>query len=347
MNLNFTKKLLNTKLNNGDFDSYAVTVSLNGQEKLITSENVNKDTYFDVASMGKVLVTSTLILRAIGEEKLKLTDTLDKFFEAVPEDKRDITVQQLLTHTSGIVRHQISDRVADCGKAKIAEFILESPLAFEPGSNYIYSCNGYVLLGFILEKLYDMPLDEIYAENIVKPIGLTRSRFNVGFDAENTAVCYRWKDVGKIPADDENVYTMGGIAGSGGSFSSADDIDKFIKAVIKKDERLYKEELFDLAERDYTPLFAEGRGLGYLIANEKYSQTGKLFPTGSFGHCGHCGHSFFINRNMNMYVTILTNATRFANMKNNFKGYDYNTVMKMREELHNEIYKDLKAEGLL
>ena len=72
-----------------------------------------------------------------------------------------------------------------------------------------------------------------------------------------------------------------------------------------------------------------------------------LFPLGSFGHCGHTGCSFFMNREKNMYVIILTNATRFLNMKNNFNGYDYGVIMKMREDIHNEIYKDLQNGGLL
>lgn len=85
-----------------------------------------------------------------------------------------------------------------------------------------------------------MPLDESYKEFIVKPLGLTRSRFNIKIDEDNAAICCRWKHFGKSIADDENVYTLGGIAGSGGSFSSANDINKFIKAVLNKDERLYK-----------------------------------------------------------------------------------------------------------
>lgn len=240
MKLKFTKQLMEEKFKNGDFDSYAVAVGVNGADELITSGNVNKDTYFDIASMGKVLVTSTLILHAIGENRLSLDDTLDSFFENVPEEKKNITVKQLLAHTSSIVRISIPDRIADCGKNTVAEYILNSPIAFNPGSEYRYSCNGYILLGYILEKLYKMPLDEIYEKYIVKPLGMTRSRFNIGKDEKNAAVCCRWKHFGKIIADDENVYTLGGIAGNAGSFSSADDIKKFIKAVLDKDERLYK-----------------------------------------------------------------------------------------------------------
>lgn len=347
MKLKFTEQLMHNKLKEQEFDSYAVLVGISGDEKLITSENVNKDTYFDVASMGKVLVTSTLILHAVDDGRLRLDDTLNNFFENVPEEKKNITIKQLLTHTSGIVRVPIPDRIADCGKDTITEYILDSAPAFEPGSNYIYSCNGYILLGYILEKVYNMSLNEIYKKYIVEPLGLTRSRFNIKKDEDNAAICCRWKHFGKIIADDENVYTLGGIAGSGGSFSSVDDINKFIKAVLKKDERLYKEELFKLAETDYSPNPYEGQGLGYKIANKSFRQTGMLFPTDSFGHTGHSGQSFFINRKLNLYAIILTNATRFANMKNDFKGYDYKNIMKMREEIHNAIYKDLRECNLL
>ncbi len=347
MNLNFTEQLMQDKLKKNDFDSYAVLVGINGDEKLITSKNVNEDTYFDVASMGKVLVTSTLVLHTVDVGKLALDDKLTKFFKNIPKDKENITVRQLLTHTSGIVRVPIPDRIADCGKDVVAEYILGSKLAFEPGTDYEYSCNACILSGYILEKIYGMPLDEIYEKLLVKPLGLTRSRFNIKKDEENAAICCRWKYFGKSMADDENVYTLGGIAGSGGSFSSADDINKFVKAVLNKDERLYKKELFDEAEKNYSPNSRQMQGLGYNIVDENFNQTGKLFPVGSFGHTGHCGQSFFINRELNLYAIILTNATRFANMKNDFKGYDYNDIMKMREEIHNAIYRDLKECKLL
>ena len=179
MNLNFTEQLMQDKLKKNDFDSYAVLVGINGDEKLITSKNVNEDTYFDVASMGKVLVTSTLVLHAVDVGKLALDDKLTKFFKNIPKDKENITVRQLLTHTSGIVRVPIPDRIADCGKDVVAEYILGSKLAFEPGPDYEYSCNACILSGYILEKIYGMPLDEIYEKLLVKPLGLTRSRFNI------------------------------------------------------------------------------------------------------------------------------------------------------------------------
>ena len=342
MNLFNTQKLLNQKYKNNDFDSYAVLVHYGEEEILLTSNNVNEYTYFDIASMGKVLVTSTLVLQAISRGLLNLSNTLDDYFKNVPVDKRNITVKQLLTHTSGIIRYPITTEAVEKGNDGIAEEILSHPLAYEPETDYIYSCNGFILLGFILEKKYIKSLEEIYFENIAKPLKLERTSFEIGLNEENAAVCYRWKEGESKRFDDENILVMGKTAGSGGQQSCIADIKKFITAVMEESELFYSKELFDAAEINYTPNFSEGRGLGYLVVDGKYPQTGKLFPVGSFGHCGHCGQSFFINREKNLYVIILTNATRHLNKKNDFKGYDYGKIMKMREEIHNAINEDLQ-----
>ena len=347
MNLEKTEILLNKKLNERDFDSYEVLVYAGGEKEYLHSPNVNKDTYFDIASMGKVLVTSTLVLKAIDENRLALGDNLEKFFDAVPNDKKNITVEQLLTHTSGIVRYEIPQAAADAGSDAVAEFILNTPLSFEPGKAQIYSCNGMILLGYILEKTYGKSLEGIFNEKIKQSLGYTKSKFNIAIDEPNAAVCYRTENLDGLehPWDDENIRILKTSAGSGGQFFTLGDIEKFADAVIGKSEVLYSEKIYEAAEKNYVDGVGEAWGLGWLYVDENYHQIGKLFPVGSFGHCGHTGTSIFFSRKKNMYVIILTNATRFLNMKNNFKGYDYGLIEKMREEIHNEIYKDLKEQG--
>ena len=338
--------LMNNKLQNRDFDSYAVYVKVGKNEYVIMSENVNEDTYFDLASCGKILVTSPLIFQAIDEGKLKLEDKLENFFEDVPEDKLDITIKHLLSHTSGIVRHDYVNSERDA----LAKEILSRPLAYETGKDYRYSCSGMVLLGFILEKIYGVSLENLFEEKIKKPLGYTRSKFNIRVGEENFALCCRWQDYNDYssPWDDENIRVLKTSAGSGGQFFTLADIIKYVNAVMKKDERLYSKALFELSEKKYTPENAkESRGLGWVYVDEKYSQTGKLFPKGSFGHCGHAGQSIFFNREKDLCVIILTNATRFANMKSGFKGYDYNVICKMREEIHNTICSDLIEQNLM
>ena len=348
MQLNYTKDLMRQKKQNRDFDSYAVLVGLGGEEALLTSANTNEETYFDIASMGKVLVTSSLLLQALSDGLLHLDDTLPRFFDNVPAEKQEITIKQLMTHTSGILRYNIPKEVTIHNNDYIAADVLSKPLGFAPGSNYTYSCTGFLLLGFILEKLYSRTLDELFYTRLKAPMGYTRSRFNIAVDEPNAALCCRRELVLTNMIDDEIVTNMrGAVAGNGGEFWGLCDIRRYVQAVLRYDETLYGKEWFSLAEQNYTPHFAEGRGLGYLVVDEKYPQTGRLFPVGSFGHCGHCGQSFFINREKQLYVIILTNATRFANMKNNFKGYNYGDVMQMRTDIHNAIHADLTEANLL
>lgn len=347
MILKHTQELLQRKLAEEAFDSYAVWVGLGEDEITLTSDNVNGDTLFDIASCGKILHTAPLILQAIGEGKFTLESTLDEFFDNVPEEKKKITIHQLLTHTSGIIRIPLPKEVCAQGIDVVAAYMLAHPLAFEPGSNYTYSCNGMFLLGFILEKLYGKTLDVLFEEKIKQPLGMTRSRFVIGIDEPNAAICYSRREPGESRFDDDNVRAMGRPGGSGGSFFTLNDIRKYVKAVMEKSDLLLPNAFYDLAEVNYTPNYAEGSGLGFQVVDDKYSQTGTLFPVGSFGHCGHTGQSIFINRELNLRVVILSNATRFLRKKSNFTHYDYGVIMAMREEIHNEIKRDLVAEGLL
>lgn len=335
-----TRQLFQQKAECGEFESYALYVKAGAHECTFFSGNVDQDTYFDIASCGKILVTTPLILKTIANGKLRLGSTLDEFFEKVPEDKKNITIQQLLTHTSGIIRHPYTYTEHDL----VAKEILSRPLKFKPGNDYAYSCSGMVLLGFVLEKIYEDSLEDIFESKLKREIGYTRSKFNISAGEENAAICYHSENVDGLssPWDDENIRVLQTSAGSGGQFFTLADIKKFTKAVMEKDEKLYPKDIYDLAEKKYTPDCAsESRGLGWLYVDEKFSQTGKLFPTGSFGHCGHTGQSIFFNREKNLCVVILSNATRCLNKRAGFKGYDYRVIMKLREGLHNEIYADL------
>lgn len=86
---------MNECLKNNVFDSYALAVGYKVEEWIYTSDNVNPDTYFDEASIGKVFPTSTLVLKAISDGHLSLDDTLEKFFPNIPSDKKNITIKHM------------------------------------------------------------------------------------------------------------------------------------------------------------------------------------------------------------------------------------------------------------
>lgn len=343
-----TQKLLEKNLKENIFTDYALVVGFGNDEWMYTSENVDINTYFDAASVGKVFPTSTLVLQAISKGLLSLEDTLEKFFLNVPDDKKLITIKQLLTHTSGIIRNEFPENVADRGRESIIEFILRQPVAFKPEEYYAYSCNAMLLLGFIVEKVYGMTLNRAFQKYIIEPLGMTRSKYNIENDEENAAICYSHSLTLEHPWDDNNVRKMKGIpAGSGGNFCTAGDLQKFVKALLNKDERLYSKELFDLAEQNHTAniepwseYYVYGNhGFGYEYVDNKCPQANVLFPEGSVGKEGWTGQSFYFNRQKNLYVILLTNATRCNALKHG--GVKYNEICTMRQEIHKAIKEDL------
>lgn len=342
--LSHVKAFLDEEIGKGSLDTYAVLLSRKGQKYTAFSKNANENTLFDMASCGKMLVTTPLILQAISRKKISLSDTLSDFFDGVPNDIRKVTVEQLLTHTSGIVRSAFAPESAGGTREVFLKQIFDAPRPFAPGTDYRYSCHGMILLGFILETVYEKPLATVFEENLKQPLGYTRSRFNVDFGEENTAVSYHWNSDTPYPFarpwDDENIRILGTAAGSGGQFFTLSDIGIYADAILKKDARLYDGSLFALAERDHTPAFSEGRGLGYWIADSRFPEGTALFSNGTFGHIGSTGTSVFLNRNDNAYMVILTNMRRFSEKKcGSYAGY-----MDAFFHLRRQVYENAKCD---
>ena len=343
-----TEKMIAEKLSDKTFESYALIIHHKGEEWVYTSEDVDMDTYFDAASLGKIFPTTTLTLMAIDRGLLSLDDTVGKFFPDAPADKRDITVKHLLTHTSGMIRKEFHDNVADRGRESIAEFIFSVPLEYETGTKYAYCCTAFLILGFIVEKALGMTLDVAFEELICKPLGLTRSCYLIASDEPNAVNCHHNPEVHDIRRDDNNVSRMRGIpAGPGGNYCTAGDLKKFVEAIMRRDERLYGRRIYDLAEQNYTeglPVLDlqrgyENHGLGYTYVNENCPQAYPLFPDGSIGHDGYTGQSFYLNRDEDLYVILLTNTTRCSAKK--YGNGDYTPTRQMRQDMHRAIQNDL------
>ncbi len=123
-----TKREIERKLESQDFSAYAIIVGYGDKEWQFTSDGVDLDSYFDAASIGKVFPTTALALRAIGEGKLSLDDTLDKFFPNVPDDKKEITIKNLMTHTSGMIRRPYPEKLGLRGREGVCRvYPLKSP----------------------------------------------------------------------------------------------------------------------------------------------------------------------------------------------------------------------------
>jgi len=298
-------------------------------EKLTAfSSDCNGDTLFDAASVTKVLAVAIPFLRDLTENKLSLSQTLADYFDT-PDDKKHITLENLITHTSGI---RAGLRIQDYASPEnAAQGILNAPLAYKTGTQSQYACCGFVLLGKILEKVEKMPLDVILREKVVKPFGLTRTCFcpkgdNIVFSNR------REEERGLV--NDFNARYIGGISGNAGVFTTLSDMKKIV-GFLYRPEPYISQEVMANATVCHTSRPYEPHGLCFLVKDAAYPQCGDLFTVGSFGHCGHTGTCFFIDKSTGIYSVLLTNATAHFP--------DYNAVMKMRATFHNLAKQDLNV----
>lgn len=197
-------------------------------------------TVFPIGSVNKQF-TAAAIIKLELQGKLKVTDSINKYFKNAPPDKQKITIHQLLTHSSGI-----PGRVGRCKTETTADdfvqMAMDSTLDFEPGAKYKYSNNGYNLLGVIIEKASGKPYEQYVYDNLLKPAGLENTgTFLPDYTLDNIAVGYRdgklWGsffekifDQTELPVRRRNGIEFCGRA-SGGMLSTVGDLYKWHQAL--------------------------------------------------------------------------------------------------------------------
>lgn len=292
----------------------------------------NEHSLFDLASVTKLVATTMVSLYMIDNGKLKLSDSIGDFLPC-PEDKKNITVKELLTHTSGFGGGgQIRDKAPV--PYNLPNVILESPLLLPAGKDVIYSCHGFIVLGKILEKAGGNSLDLLCKKHVLTPLGMVSTSY---FPKGDNIICSNPHISRRGIVNDLNAAFMGGVAGNAGLFSCIDDMGKFALMLAEKGDGIISKSLFNEAISCHTRGMAESRGLGFNLVDSRYAQTGKLFSHYSYGHTGHTGTSVFVDKITSFYVVILTNRT--------FYEKDYSLFIDYRSKMHNAIYDDLNSAG--
>ena len=306
-----------------------------------SGEKFNETTLFDIASETKVLATATIALYALDTGKIQLADPLSKYF-VCGNDKKNITVKNLLTHTFGyghksLVRQGVTYE-------NVAQEILDIPLDIPAGSNVLYSCPAFILLGKILEKVFEDRLDRLFDRFVAAPLSLENTCFlpKIRLKSTENIVNSNLEEEKRGVVNDYNAQFLGGVAGNAGLFLNMQDMTKFVRFLQNKGKGLIGEATFEAAIKNYTPGMNESRALGFLYVDEKYAQAGGLFNTGTIGHCGHTGQSFFLDPVTGFYTIILSDATIGTERK--YGREEYQKVCDMRADIHAAIRRDFAAE---
>lgn len=276
-----------------------------------TAPAVDSNTLYDIASMTKILCTTTLCLRAMETGRFYLQDTLGLFYEHLPEDKASITVQQLLTHSSGIIWHFFLSQQAASPEEAI-DAVLEYPLAYSPGSRTEYSCMGFMLLRGILERLYGGGLEEIFHREVAQPLGLAHTGFCPD-PARAIAPTVQQPDGSFLRGvvHDENAQFLRGVSANAGLFSTLEDVARYVRMLACSGrldgQRYLSSATLRAAIRNYTPGCAHNRGLGFKLYGGTENFMGDLMSPASFGHTGFTGTSFAVEEPGGLWLVLLTN----------------------------------------
>jgi CubicO group peptidase (beta-lactamase class C family) len=286
------------------------------------------DTIFDIASLTKVLVTAPAIMQLVEQGKLELDAPVAKYWPAFGiNGKENITVRELLTHTSGLIP-DISDPIHPSTNPSwhgetmaLNQIILLKPNS-APNSRFVYSDVNFIILGHLVEILSGKPLNTYAQDNIFKPLKLKNTFYQPAFSLRDriapTEIIEKQLRWGKV--QDGTANAMGGVAGNAGVFSSAGDLGTFAQCMLdngrvthsiskkKSGYLLAPLTVLKMTTPQTPPALVDVRGLGWDI-DSVYSNRGLLFPIRSYGHTGWTGTSMWIDPVTQTYLIILTSRT--------------------------------------
>jgi uncharacterized protein YbbC (DUF1343 family)/CubicO group peptidase (beta-lactamase class C family) len=275
-------------------------------------EAMTLDTVFDLASMTKVIVTTTAVMQLVEQGKVRLNDPVTKYLpEFAQNGKEDVTVRQLLTHYSGLAP-DLDLKTRWEGKETAYRMAFAETPENAPGSKFSYSDIDFIVLGALVERVSGETLDEYSARHIFVPLQMMRTRFvpPAAWRAKIAPTQYDENErMLRGVAHDPTARRMGGVAGHAGLFSTGDDLARFAQALLNGGGGVLSALSVEKMTRPEQPPSAPVlRGFGWDIDSPFSSNRGDLLPVGGYGHTGFTGTSMWIDPTTQTYIILLTNA---------------------------------------
>ena len=292
-----------------------------------------EDTIFDLASLTKVVATTTLAMILVEARDLRVDDRVGTW---LPEwrggDREQVTVRDLLTHTSGLTAHLPFYR--DCAsRAEFQRAICTMPLEYTPGTQAVYSDLGFILLGFIIEDAGRAQLDQQFTA-VVDRLGVGELAFRPprGWRSRTAPTeIDPWRGrllVGEV--HDENAWALGGVAGHTGLFGSAAAVGRFAQIILRTTtggaELVRPETLDAFVKRTGVPGSSRALGWDTMLPT---SSCGRRMSATAIGHTGFTGTSLWIDTLADVYVVLLTNRVHPS------RGDE--AILRIRPALHDAL----------
>ena len=311
------------------------------------SPTVNPDTMYDIASLTKVVVTTTLVEKLVEGDfpsPLNLDAPIERYLPEwtkgpQSEWRHKVTVRNLMTHTSGLPPFKEYWRTSTSKQETLGRIFAEL-LEYELGTKVVYSDLGIILMAEIIQRLTGKPLDVLANENIFGPLGMKHSMYS-----PPKAI---WPEIAPTEFDsqlrhrlvqgevhDENAFAIGGVSGHAGVFSTAADLAVFCQMLLNGGVYAHQRILKRATIVEFTvpqPLAQNTRTLGWVVPTEG-SSSGHYFSSHSYGHTGFTGTTIWIDPDRQLFVVLLTN--RVHPTRENHK------IAEVRPAVHDAVMKAL------
>ena len=310
-----------------------------------SSGHIRLNTMYDLASLTKVIATTTATMICYDRGLFKLDDKVAKYLPKFGVNgKENVTIRNLLVHDSGLRPDIPSYRVFDSVKNKeqgVMNEIFNDSLVYPTGTKMVYSDLNFILMGKIIEKVTGLTLDKFCEKNIFKPLGMKNTMFNppdsLVYRIAPTELDNYWRHRQiRGTVHDETSQLLGGVAGHAGLFSTAGDIAKLLQMLLQKGiyhgKRYIKASTVEMFVKKQSDLST--RALGWDTKSPEHSSAGHLFSDISYGHTGFTGTSVWTDPTRNLFVVFLTN--RVYPTRKNLK------ILRVRPAVHNAVIQALE-----
>jgi CubicO group peptidase (beta-lactamase class C family) len=281
------------------------------------AEPMTVDTVFDLASLTKVVATTTAVMQLVERGRLDLDAPASTYWPAFgTEGKEAITIRDLLTHYSGLRPDLSMSRPWSGYDTAMNLLAAEHPL-HPTRTQYVYSDENFEVLGEIVRRISGKPLDRYCEDNIFTPLRMLDTHFQPDHDQAGriapTSAAGVLRD-GRVVVNDPTAQRMGGVAGHAGLFSTADDLAIFAGMLLdggtsRKVQVLRPDSIGRMTRPESPAAGSRIRGLGWDLAAPFAASAEARPATSSFGHTGFTGTMIWIDPSSQSYVIVLTNRT--------------------------------------
>ena len=277
-------------------------------------EPMTLDTEFDLASLTKVIATTTAVMQLAEAGRIDLDAPVAQYWpDFAMQGKNAVTVRELLAHTSGLAP-ALPVRPPQPGRKAVLSAIAAQRPRSAPGERVLYSDLNFVVLGELVERITHLPLDAYCRVHIFGPLGMRDTVFvpDAGRAARSAPTIANKAGILRGRVHDPTARWMGGVSGNAGLFSTADDLARFAQMMLNEGRAgtvqiLRPESIAALAAAS-SPLAAmPWRGLGWELAAPLVPNHDRLPPIGIIGHTGYTGTGLWIDRVTRQFIVILTN----------------------------------------